>query len=451
MAGSDFLQDVGDLSGADGQTLYTPSAGVAQLHTLPDLASEQDILKAFAAALRVCGVAGEDRNAKLIYLALTSRVLDESVSLAAKGVSSIGKSFTVEAALKFFPSEAYFEMTAMSERALVYSKDRFEHRTLVLFEAVALREQREKTESNLTAYFVRSLLSEGRIRYPVTVRDKEGNFTTKLIEKNGPTNLVLTTTATSLHGENETRLLSLPMNDTKAQTAAVMLQLARRSGGSVDFEPWHALQRWLEWAEHRVVIPYAEYLAREIPPVAVRLRRDFRAVLRLIEAHAILHQRTRDRDQLGRIVATDTDYLVIRDLVADLVSDGVGATVSPAMRETVEAVRALAFDDEGVTVNAVSVALKLDRSAAQRRLATARERGYLVNLEERRGRPARYAMGEPMPDELELLPRSLAHCTGSECETAGQTGACSCAVGAEGVEDAVGLIREIFPSAEVVE
>ena len=33
-----------------------------------------------------------------------------------------------------------------------------------------------------------------------------------------------------------------------------------------------------------------------MPPVAVRLRRDFGAVLGLIRAHALLHQATRGRD-----------------------------------------------------------------------------------------------------------------------------------------------------------
>jgi len=42
----------------------------------------------------------------------------------------------------------------MSEKALVYMKEDFAHRTLVLYEAVALREEREKTESNQTAYIV---------------------------------------------------------------------------------------------------------------------------------------------------------------------------------------------------------------------------------------------------------------------------------------------------------
>jgi hypothetical protein len=51
--------------------------------------------------------------------------------------------------------------------------------------------------------------------------------------------------------------------------------------------------------------------------------------------------------------------------------------------------------------------MQLDRSAAQRRLTSARERGYLLNLEEKRGRPARWTLGDPLPDEQELLPLDL--------------------------------------------
>src|SRR5258708_24129546 len=37
---------------------------------------------------------------------------------------------------------------------------------------------------------------------------------------------VTSTTAVSLHGENETRMLSVPSNDSKAQTRAVMIESA---------------------------------------------------------------------------------------------------------------------------------------------------------------------------------------------------------------------------------
>jgi hypothetical protein len=400
-------------------TPLSPSAASAIVQS-PAVAAEPDILACFVSALHGCGVVGEDRNAQLVYLALTSRLLTDPVSLAVKGLSSSGKSHTVETTLKFFPRGAYIPMTAMSEHALVYMKEDFAHRTLVLFEAVALREQREKTESNLTAYFVRSLLSEGRISYPVTQRDRDGHFVTTTIVKNGPTNIVLTTTALSLHGENETRMLSLPTNDSAEQTRAVLRQLARPAE-VVDLDEWQQLQEWLESAERRVVVPYALHLAENIPPVAVRLRRDFKSVLRLVESHAILHQQTRTRDTSGRIVADWSDYLAVRALIVDLLSDCVGATVPETVRQTVECVGALSQGQkDGVRANRVAEALKLDASAAYRRLQMTKQRGYIDNLEDRKGRPGRYVLGDPLPDKVELLPLAppddctIAHTAGGE-------------------------------------
>jgi hypothetical protein len=394
-----------DVALAAHRTGSIPSGDDAHLHTHPALASDSNILARFEDDVQQCGVVGEVRGAKLLFLILVSRVLAEPVSVVVKGLSSSGKSYMTEKTLKFFPPSAYIAMTAMSERALVYMNEEFKHRTLVIYEATALSEERERTEGNLTAYFVRSLLSEGRLSYKVTVR-APGGFATKSIDKEGPTNLILTTTFTELHGENETRLLSIPTNDSQEQTKAIMKRLAQGHHADMDFRRWHALQEWLLRAEHRVVIPYAGYLAEQIPPVAVRLRRDFKSLLRLIEAHAILHQCTRARDESGRILADKDDYLAVRALIADLVASGVGATVPETMRTTVEAVRNADLG-EGASVRRIAEMLKLDRSAAQRRLTSARERGYLLNLEEKRGRPARWTLGDPLPDELELLPLDL--------------------------------------------
>lgn len=73
----------------------------------------------------------------------------------------------------------------------------------------------------------------------------------------------------------------------------------------------------------------------------MRLRRDFKALLTLIKAHALLHQAAHDRDGRGRIVACHEDYAEVRAIVIGLVSDAVKATVSPAVRETVAAVEGL--------------------------------------------------------------------------------------------------------------
>ena len=330
-------------------------------------------------------------------------------------------------------------MTAMSQRALVYSTEDYQHRVLVLYEVVALR---EGVENDLTSYFVRSLLSEGQIRYPVTVRDKDGGFITKTIVKEGPTGLIFTTTRDRIHDENETRVLSVTSDDSREQTKRVLRALANASDAPHDLGRWVALQSWLQTAEHRVTIPYADALADLVEPAAVRLRRDFGAVLALVQSHAILHQQTRPRDEAGRIIANLDDYEIVAELVEPLLSQGVGATVSEATRATVDAVRELA-GPSGVQALVVASHLQLDKSTVTRRLSVAARGGWLVNLEERRGRPGHWVLGEALPEERRILPTSeevhrlsvggKPHAIGGHDQTSGQirSGDSGCAVACE--------------------
>ncbi len=240
---------------------------------------------------------GEARLCKLIYLAVTGRFLDRFASLAIKGPSASGKSWVIERVLGFFPGQAYYLLTAMSERALAYGTEPLSHRFLVLFEAAGL-------ESDFASYLVRSLLSEGCVRYETVEKGKDGELRARLVERLGPTGLIVSTTSVVLHPENETRLLSLAATDTAGQTKLVLFRVADDDLSEPDFARWHDLQVWLSTAEHRVAIPYARTLAELVPPVAIRLRRDFRTVLSLIKSHALLHQASRERDDAGKVVAT---------------------------------------------------------------------------------------------------------------------------------------------------
>ena len=99
------------------------------------------------------------------------------------------------------------------------------------------------------------------------------------------------------------------------------------------------------------------------------------------------------------------DYVVVHALAADLVSEGAEATVPATVRETVETVKVLiAGGTTEVSQAELARALKLDRSATSRRVATAINRGYVKNLEERKGRPARLVLGDQMPEETDVLP-----------------------------------------------
>jgi hypothetical protein len=201
-------------------------------------------------------------------------------------------------------------------------------------------------------------------------------------------------------------MLSLTITDTPDQTAAVFRALAR-DGSTIatDLTRWHALQTWLATGSSGVDIPFADQFAELVPPLAVRLRRDFKTLLMLIRAHALLHQETRRRDEEGRIIAEIEDYGAVRELIGHLVAVGVEATVKTEVREVVSAVAALREKGQNeIQQSDLKSVLQLDKSAISRRVAEAIDAGFLKNLEDRKGRPARLVLGHAMPDNVDVLP-----------------------------------------------
>jgi len=142
-----------------------------------DLVNTPEVLSHFAADLAQAGFAGSTREAKLLYLVATSRLLDSPISTAVKGPSSAGKSFVVKRVLEFFPRSAFLAMTAMSPKALVYSNEPLEHRVLVLYEADGMGSTAE--------LILRSLLSEGHIVYDTVVSEDGSTPKGKRIERKG--------------------------------------------------------------------------------------------------------------------------------------------------------------------------------------------------------------------------------------------------------------------------
>jgi hypothetical protein len=381
-----------------------------------ELASDPALLDKFAADIEACGLSGETRNAKILYLALTSRWLPRPVSIVVKGPSSGGKSFLVKQTLRFFPESAYYELSAMSEKVLAYSTEPVSHRFIVVYEAAGMA-------GETATYLMRSLISEGRIRYETAEATKDGVHA-RLINREGPTGLVTTTTRISLHPENETRMLSLTIADTQEQTRSVFLALAASENTqeqtrsvflalaasenreAPDLNKWLSLQKWLEYADHNVIIPFAKPLASIVPTTAMRLRRDFQKVLDLIRVHTILHQAQRARDGKNRIVATVDDYSAVRELIEELLAEGVHASVPDTVRETVEAVRKLSRKDlNELTELEIANELQLDKSTTSRRIRDASTRGFLENLQDRKGRPARIVLTDQvLPDNQGILP-----------------------------------------------
>ena len=246
----------------------------------------------------------------------------------------------------------------------------------------------------------------------------DGKFVSRTHEKEGPTGLILTTTLKFIGEDEENRLLSVSVDESTEQTQQIMSGQAKKAMGNqnssgpqgitgkVNLAPWHEFQEWLRQSDHRVVIPYAAALAELINPCVVRIRRDFTKICNLIRAHALLHQLNRDRDPDRKLIAKLIDYSRVYKLIQGPLQLAHETAVPQHIRDLVEAVNkaSKAPDFQGISVKRLALALGIDKSNASRGASEAKEMGYIRNLEDKRGRSAKYVPANPLPSTRDILP-----------------------------------------------
>jgi hypothetical protein len=97
-----------------------------------------DVLVCVQQAIVDTGYAGDPKPVLLIYVALSSRLLDKPVNVHVVAPSSTGKNFAINAATQLFPEDAILKLSAMSPKALIYGSDDLRHKTVVLAECDSL-------------------------------------------------------------------------------------------------------------------------------------------------------------------------------------------------------------------------------------------------------------------------------------------------------------------------
>ena len=367
-----------------------------------EILEAEDQLRLFRESVRRIGHAGSTAAAETLHVALNSRSLDRPINVGVYGPSAGGKTFTVEVVLQHHPEDAVHDLTASSERALAYSDFKSEHGYVLISEASALH------RDGVGATIIRGLAWGDGIRYETVEKSPEVGLQTRIIEKPGPTGLITTSTK-PLDPEISTRLLQVHITDSPGQTQAIVEVLGNEAAGgrepNVDLTAWLAASKWLEVAGNReTVVPFAPQLAKCVPYDDVRMRRDFQQILTVIRALAFMHQRSRERDERGRIIASERDYANAYRLLAKVLAVTLD-TVTDEMRETVAAVETLtAMQAMGISVTQLGDALGMSKSGASRRAKALLREGYLVNPEVRQGYPARLKVGDPLPADRPVLP-----------------------------------------------
>ena len=152
----------------------------------------------------------------------------------------------------------------------------------------------------------------------------------------GPIGYIETTTKPAIHNENETRVFDIFIDESESQTRRILDAERKRAtgGGMTEKEKEYILRPFINAQKllkpYKVIIPYADKIT--FPTNKVRIRRDFKRFLALIEASAILHQRQRkfeDRNGETYLLADIKDYTIAYDLAQKILIQTL-KNISPA-------------------------------------------------------------------------------------------------------------------------
>ena len=349
------------------------------------------------------GVVGERKNIGLIRLAVRSRVLDRPINLEVNSPSSAGKTFIVTTTLKLEHEKACYELTAHSEKSLVFLEEgSLKHRTIFIQEPEGIAE-------GAGAAIFKSLTWEGRVKYDVTVQ-KDGEYGVQRIEQDGPTGLIVNTTR-SLGEQMSNRMLRIEVDDSKEQTRRVLVQIARDAAGQFIQQD---LQDWREVSEIlgepvRVRIPFSEVIADKVSVDALRVRRHFTHLLTLIKTSAVEFRYQRKGTD-GLLTATLSDYANAHALVSNVFESAQDEGITQSDREMVAAIAAISVgassSESPRPVSQVQIVSHtgLSKGPVSYRVRRLLRLGYLSNLEEKVGRPHKIVIGEPLPEQTAPLP-----------------------------------------------
>jgi DNA primase len=304
-------------AGADAAALALAAMSEAERTEALALLQSPNLLTRIVADFEACGVVGETTNKLVGYLAAVSRLLERPLAVLIQSSSAAGKSALMDAVLACVPEEARVKYSAMTGQSLFYmGETNLKHRIL----AIA-----EEEGASRASYALKLLQSEGELTIASTGSDPTtGNLITQQYRVEGPTMLMMTTTAIDIDEELLNRCLVLTVDENRTQTAAIhRLQREKRTlAGLAQKQAKQTLLKAHQNAQRllrplAVVNPYAQALT--FLDDRTRTRRDHEKYLTLIDVIALLHQYQREVKTTAVATGAGTQTLeYIEATIADI-------------------------------------------------------------------------------------------------------------------------------------
>jgi hypothetical protein len=244
------------------------------------------------------GYVGEDLNKQLIYLAASSRKLDDPISVLILSQSAAGKSYLVETVRRLMPEEEVVAVTSLSDQALNYIDD-LTHKFLILGEAV---------HGEIIEHQIREMLSGKELSRLVTIKDPEtGKMQSRVVRTPVIVSSVLSGTNHAQNPENASRYFVVNADESRGQTERIherqrqkysLERIATAPGAAQVIVRTHQeAQRLL--TKRQIVNDFAPLIG--FPTALMRSRRDHDRFLDLIACVCYLRQYQKKAETVGSL------------------------------------------------------------------------------------------------------------------------------------------------------
>jgi len=247
------------------------------------------LMERTSAALKESGLIGEEANALILYVAMTSRQCEDPLSAICLARSGTGKSYLMERVALCMPEDSKLENTQFTENSFYYFRREEIRGRIFLIE--------DLDGAQAVLYPIRELQTKQRISKTVTVKDRSGAMRTVQLVVEGPVSVIGCSTQEAIYEDNANRSLLLHLDDSKEQDQQIMDYQRAARAGLIDKAKEQTVRKALQDVQRvlrpiKVVNPYAPLIA--LPQEVFKPRRTLGLLLGFVEAITFYHQLQRE-------------------------------------------------------------------------------------------------------------------------------------------------------------
>jgi DNA primase len=332
--------------------------------------SSPNLMSRIMADIGKTGIINEQINRTLLYVAATSRKLENPLHVYSTGSTGTGKTYLQHQILKQIPEEDLIQLTSLTDNSLDYfTKEELDGKILAI-------EDLGLVSPEVLAK-VRELQTSKRLTKSIVDKSENGESKTIVRSVKAKVSVFGTTTKVNLYEDNSNRVLIIHPDNSEKQQQAITEYMKLKAAGKVNTDEQDKYRALLQNIQRvlvpvRVLNPFAPTLT--LPNTVTAPLRTMNIYLSLIEAITFLNQYKRevkkDKDGSKYIESTEEDVEWANKLIRDILFNK-SDDLSPSVRTFFEELK----KDKGKNASFTTKELK-----ANSRISTATIVRYLREL-----------------------------------------------------------------------